>query len=72
MNWCHEDPLRCAVDMAHLICHLCVAVIIDIHMMLIGGFGFLMTFLRRFGFSALGLTMIVTAFATGRLAHLSL
>jgi len=38
--------------------------IIDIHMMLIGGFGFLMTFLRRFGFSALGLTMIVTAFAT--------
>ena len=38
--------------------------VIDIHMMLIGGFGFLMTFLRRFGFSALGMTMIVTAFAT--------
>ena len=38
--------------------------IIDIHMMLIGGFGFLMTFLKRFGFSSLGITMIITAFVT--------
>ncbi len=33
-------------------------------MMLIGGFGFLMTFLKKFGFSALGLTMMVVVFTT--------
>ena len=39
-------------------------VIIDIHMMLIGGFGFLMTFLKRYGFSSLGLTFIVVTVTT--------
>ena len=39
-------------------------VIIDIHMMLIGGFGFLMTFLKRYGFSSLGLTFIVVTLTT--------
>ena len=38
--------------------------IIDIHMMLIGGFGFLMTFLKRYGFSSLGLTFIVVTVTT--------
>lgn len=38
--------------------------VLDIHMMLIGGFGFLMTFLKRYGFSALGLTMMVVVFVT--------
>ena len=33
-------------------------------MMLLGGFGFLMTFLKRFSFSALGLTFIVVAVVT--------
>ncbi len=37
---------------------------LDIHMMLVGGFGFLMTFLKRFGFSALGLTLMVVVFTT--------
>ena len=38
--------------------------VLDVHMMLVGGFGFLMTFLKRFGFSALGLTLLVVVFAT--------
>lgn len=41
-----------------------VPAILDIHMMLLGGFGFLMTFLKRFGYSALGMTMIVVAIVT--------
>ena len=38
--------------------------ILDINMMLVGGFGFLMTFLRRFGFSALGFTLMIVAIVT--------
>ena len=37
---------------------------LDINMMLVGGFGFLMTFLRRFGFSALGFTLMIVAIVT--------
>lgn len=38
--------------------------IVDIHMMLFGGFGFLMTFLKRYGFSAVGFTMLITVIVT--------
>lgn len=39
-------------------------VILHVNMMLLGGFGFLMTFLKRFGFSALGMTMLIVVVAT--------
>jgi ammonium transporter Rh len=39
-------------------------VILDVHMMLFGGFGFLMTFLKRHGFSAIALTMMITVVVT--------
>ena len=41
-----------------------VSVIIDIHVMLFAGFGFLMTFLKNYGYSALGFTIIITAIIT--------
>lgn len=34
----------------------------DIHVMMFVGFGFLMTFLRRYGFSAVSLNLVLTAF----------
>ena len=39
-------------------------VVMDINMMLVGGFGFLMTFLKRYNFSAIGFTLIVVTFVT--------
>lgn len=39
-------------------------VIIDIHVMLFAGFGFLMTFLQRYGYSAISFTIIITAIVT--------
>ena len=38
--------------------------ILDINMMLVGGFGFLMAFVKRFTYSALGITFIVVTFVT--------
>ncbi len=43
---------------------LAPSVIIDVHMMLIGGFGFLMNFLRRYGFSAAGFTLLIATTVT--------
>ncbi|XP_023323296.1 ammonium transporter Rh type A [Eurytemora carolleeae] len=37
---------------------------VDIFMMLFGGFGYLMTFLKKYGLGAVGLTMIITAVVT--------
>ncbi|ESP02184.1 hypothetical protein LOTGIDRAFT_111251, partial [Lottia gigantea] len=34
----------------------------DVHVMMFIGFGFLMTFLKRYGFSAVGINMLVAAF----------
>jgi len=37
---------------------------VDIFMMLFGGFGYLMTFLKRYGLGAIGITMIITSIIT--------
>jgi len=39
----------------------CVAVFQDVHVMMFIGFGFLMTFLKRYGFGSVGLNMLVAA-----------
>ena len=38
------------------------AVFQDVHVMIFIGFGFLMTFLKRYGFSSVGINMLVAAF----------
>ena len=40
----------------------CVSVFQDVHVMIFIGFGFLMTFLKRYGFGAVGLNFLVSAF----------
>jgi len=39
----------------------CIVVFQDIHVMMFIGFGFLMTFLKRYGFGSVGLNMLVAA-----------
>ena len=41
-----------------------LSVIVDIHVMLFAGFGFLMTFLSHYGYSAISFTIIITATIT--------
>ena len=38
--------------------------IIDIHIMLFAGFGFLMTFLKNYGYSAISFTVMITVIIT--------
>ena len=40
------------------------SVIIDIHIMLFAGFGFLMTFLKNYGYSAISFTVMITVIIT--------
>ena len=40
--------------------YLLSLVIIDIHVMLFAGFGFLMTFLKNYGYSAISFTVMIT------------
>ena len=51
-NWVDEDNGWCAL----------VVVFQDIHVMMFIGFGFLMTFLKKYGFSSVGLNFLVAAF----------
>ena len=45
-------------------CQLISSVIIDIHVMLFAGFGFLMTFLKNYGYSAISFTVMITVIIT--------
>ena len=35
----------------------------DVHVMIFVGFGFLMTFLKKYGFSSVGLNLLIASFA---------
>ena len=60
----HIGPLAWAIFKKAIDIYFDISAIQDVHMMLLGGFGFLMTFLKRFSFSALGLTFLVVAVVT--------
>ena len=51
-------------NMPIIYCQLISSVIIDIHVMLFAGFGFLMTFLKNYGYSAISFTVMITVIIT--------
>lgn len=58
---CHNVKVMLSLLNVARMC-VCVTVFQDIHVMMFIGFGFLMTFLKRYGFSSVGLNMLVAAF----------
>ena len=40
----------------------CILVFQDVHVMIFIGFGFLMTFLQKYGFSSIGLNFLIACF----------
>jgi len=51
LEWRIDIVCRCFAD----------AVFQDIHVMMFVGFGFLMTFLKRYGYSSVGINMLLAA-----------
>lgn len=47
----------------YLSCLFAYVVFQDVHVMIFVGFGFLMTFLRRYGYSSIGFNLLMAAFA---------
>ena len=41
-----------------------LSAVLHVQMMLVGGFGFLMTFLKRHAFMSLGMTLLIVVLAT--------
>ena len=46
----------------HFFCKIHFAVFQDVHVMIFIGFGFLMTFLRRYGYSSVSFNFLIAAF----------
>lgn len=53
----------CIVICTHLFFILASVVFQDVHVMIFVGFGFLMTFLRRYGYGSVGFNLLMAAFA---------
>lgn len=47
--------------MFYVIVFMCFTVFQDVHVMIFVGFGFLMTFLRRYGYSSIGFNLLLAA-----------
>ena len=51
----------CLIITLHYCLHMSPAVFQDVHVMIFVGFGFLMTFLRRYGYSSIGFNLLLAA-----------
>lgn len=57
------DPRKGGADQANNPINVHHGVFVDVHVMVFIGFGFLFTFLKRYGYSAVGVNMFVAAIA---------
>lgn len=62
--WSEDSNPKCFLRDSHHppLLALFLTVFQDVHVMIFIGFGFLMTFLKRYGFSSVGINLLLAAF----------